>query len=149
MVISTSYYHEISPYPGKYTPLPLKFERLMAEFSKSHEGARNPDFNVCETSEYYKIELAAPGLQREDFFVSVTEQGRLSVSALKKESHGVENEKFMKHTFNYECFNRELLLPENIDTDFIKAEYRKGILSFWFLKTEKPYQKRTSIIIVY
>ncbi|MGH2565678.1 MAG: Hsp20 family protein, partial [Ginsengibacter sp.] len=46
-------------------------------------------------------------------------------------------------------FNRELLLPENIDTDFLKAEYRKGILSFWFLKIKKPCQRRPSTVIVY
>ncbi len=85
--------------------------------------------------------MAAPGLKREDFFVSINELGHLSISALHKEPNRIENEKYQKHTFNYECFTRELLLPENIDTDFIKAEYRTGILSFWFLKTNKPYQK--------
>ncbi|MGH2649448.1 MAG: Hsp20/alpha crystallin family protein, partial [Ginsengibacter sp.] len=48
-----------------------------------------------------------------------------------------------------ECFHREILLPENTDTDFIKTEYRKGILSFWFLKTIKAYQKRASTVVVY
>lgn len=149
MQISNSPHHEVSAYPGEYTPIQLKFETLAAELSKSHKGARNPSYNVCETLEYYKIELAAPGLQREDLFVSITEQGHLSISALHDTSGNIENETYKKHTFNYECFNRELLLPENINTDFIKAEYRKGILSFWFLKTEKSYQKRASTIIVY
>jgi len=149
MQISNNPNHEVSAYPGEYTPIQLKFETLVAELSKPHEGARNPSYNICETSEYYKIELAAPGLQREDLFVSITEHGHLSISALHDTADNIENETYKKHTFNYECFNRELLLPENIDTDFIKAEYRKGILSFWFLKTEKSYQKRASTIIVY
>jgi HSP20 family protein len=149
MLIANLYHHETSAYPGEYTPIQLKFETLAAELSKPHKGAKTPAYNICETSEYYKIELAAPGLQREDLFVSITSQGRLSISALHQEPNNPENEKYRKHAFNYECFNRELLLPENIDTDFIKAEYRKGILSFWFLKTEKSYQKRASTIIVY
>ena len=66
-----------------------------------------------------------------------------------KNPEGLIHENYKEHAFNYECFSRELLLPENIDTDFAKAEYRKGILSFWFLKTEKPYKKRSAIIIVY
>lgn len=149
MPISNTNYRGISTYPGEYTPIRLKIESLAAELSKPHKGARNPAYNICETPAYYKIELAAPGLQREDFFVSITPQGRLSISALHRESDKIESEKYMKHDFNYECFNRELLLPENIDTDFIKAEYREGILAFWFLKTEKHYQKSPSTIIVY
>lgn len=149
MLSSISPYHKISTYPGEYRPIQLKFETLAAELSKPHEGAKTPAYNICETSEYYKIELAAPGLQREDLFVNITDHGHLSISALHKEPERIENETYQEHTFNYECFNRELLLPENIDTDFIKAEYRKGILSFWFLKTEKTYPKRASIIIVY
>lgn len=140
---------KISTYPGEYKPMQSKFERLAEELSKPREGAISPADNICETSEYYKVELAAPGLKREDFFVSINDHGVLSISALHKEANRMENEKYQKHTFNYECFSRELLLPENIDTDFIKAEYSAGILSIWFLKTEKPYQKRVSMIIVY
>lgn len=147
MQTSPTPFHEVSAYPGEYTPVQFKFESLAEELLKPHEGASNPAYNICETPEYYKIELAAPGLQREDFFVSITEQGYLSISALHKESH--QNEEYRKHAFNYECFNRELLLPENVDTDFLKAEYRAGILSFWFLKVNKPSQRRASIVIVY
>ncbi len=149
MLTANTHYPEISTYPGEYTPIQGTFETLAEELSIPHEGASNPACNICETPEYYKIELAAPGLKREDFFVNINERGHLSISALHKETNRIENEKYRKHTFNYECFNRELFLPENIDTDFIKAEYRAGILSFWFLKTKKPYQKRASIIVVY
>ena len=149
MLTADTYPDKISTYPGEYKPLQRKFETLEEELSKPHEGASSPADNICETPEYYKIELAAPGLKREDFFVSINEHGHLSISALHKEPNRIENEKYRKHTFNYECFTRELLLPENIDTDFVKAEYRAGILAIWFLKTEKPYQKRTSTIIVY
>jgi HSP20 family protein len=149
MQLSNTNYQEISAYPGEYTPVQFKAEAIAEELLKPHEGASSPACNISETTEYYKIELAAPGLQREDFFVSITQLGLLSISALHNEKHRMEAEKYKKHAFNYECFNRELLLPENVDTDFTKAEYRKGILSFWFSKTEKPYQKRASVIIVY
>ena len=140
---------DISTYPGEYKPIQSKFEKLSEELSKPHEGASSPANNICETPEYYKIELAAAGLRREDFFVSINDNGYLSISALHKEPSRSKNEKYQKHTFNYECFTRELFLPENIDTDFTKAEYNAGILSIWFSKTEKPYPKRPSIVIVY
>lgn len=140
---------EISTYPGEYKPVQSKFEMLAHELSLPHEGASSPADNICETSEYYKIELAAPGLGREDFLVNINEQGLLSISALHKESNRIENEKYKKKTFNYECFTRELLLPDNIDSNFNKAEYNAGILYIWFLKTEKFNQKRASTIVVY
>src|SRR5450432_1454681 len=147
MMTPNTLYPEISTYPGEYTPIQRTFEMLAEELSKPHEGASIPEHNICETQEYYKIELAAPGLKREDFFVNINERGHLSISALHKEPNRIENEKYRKHTFNYECFTHEVLLPENIDTNFNKAEYNAGILYIWFLKTEKRYQKRASTII--
>lgn len=141
--------NEISAYPGGYKPIQRKFETLAEELSKPHEGACSPAVNICETPEYYKIELAVPGLKREDFLVNINEHGNLSISGLHKEPNRTENEKYQAHTFNYECFTRELLLPENIDTDFNRAKYHAGILSIWFLKTERLYIKRPSVIIVY
>jgi len=143
------YYPDNSIYPGEYTPIQHKFDMLVEELSKPHEGASNPACNIRETSEYFKIELAAPGLKREDFYVSINENRNLSISSLHEEMNRIENENYYEYTFNYECFNRELLLPENIDTDFIRAEYRAGILSILFLKTEKQYQSRISTIIIY
>src|SRR5664279_4916719 len=147
LVTNTPHYGEISAYPGECAPIQLKFETLAAELSQYHVGAINSSCNIFETSEYYQIEMAAPGLEREDFFVNINKDVNLSISALHKEPKRIEYEKYRKHTFNYECFNRELSLPENIDTDFIKAEYRKGILSLCFLKTEKHYQRRVSTVI--
>jgi HSP20 family protein len=140
---------EISNYGGAFAPNQLKFVTLEAELTHPNEGTANPPCNVCETTQYYKVELAVPGHQREDFFVNITGQGNLSISALHAKTREIQNEEYRKQTFNYDCFNQEVLLPENIDTDFIKSEYRKGILSFWFLKTEKPYQKTATTIIVY
>jgi HSP20 family protein len=143
------YSEEISTYPGEYKYVARKFELLEEELLKPLEGASIPAYNICESTDYYKIELAVPGLKREDFFVNINEHGHLSVSALHKDQKRLENEKYHKHTFNYDCFSRQFLLPENIDTDFIKAEYRAGILSLWFIKTEKKYTKSPSRVIVY
>lgn len=148
MLTSTPQSNEISAYPGEYTPIRYKYEKLAAELSKTHKITKNPSCNISETSEYYKIELAAPGLEREDLFVSITDEGHLAIKALHKAKR-IQNEKYSKHALNYEYFNCELVLPANVDTDFLKTEYLNGILSFWFLKTEKKYQKTPSTIIVY
>ena len=149
MLTANSEFSEISTYPGEYKPIQSKFDTLPEELSKPHEGASTPEYNICESPEYYKIEMAAPGLKREDFFVNINDQGHLSISALHVNPKRIENEQYRKHTFNYECFTRKLLLPDNIDTNFNRAEYIAGILSIWFLKTKKLYLKRASMIIVY
>ena len=132
---------ETSAYPGEYKPVQSKFEMLAHELSKPHEGASSPAANICETSEYYKIELAAPGLEREDFLIHINEHELLSISALHKESNKIEKEKYKKKTFNYECFTREFLLPDNIDSNFNKAEYNAGVLRIWFLKLKNHIKK--------
>ncbi len=139
----------ISTYPGEYVPDNFKLENLVEELSKHHEGGRKPDYNISETSEYYKIELATPGLQRDDFFVNITASGFLSVSALHNKQALGEDEHYKKRTFNYECFHRKILLPTDADTDLLKTEYEKGILTFWFLKAVGTYQKRASTVAVY
>lgn len=139
----------ISTYPGEYVPDNFKLENLVEELSKYHQGGKKPDYNISETSEYYKIELATPGLQRDDFFVNITESGFLSISALHRKQISGEDEHYKKRTFNYECFHREILLPGDADTDFLKTEYEKGILTFWFLKNARPYRKAASTVVVY
>ena len=149
MPLSNHHREAISTYPGEYVPDNFKLENLTEELSKHHGGGRKPDYNISETSEYYKIELAAPGLQREDFFVTITESGFLSVSALHNKQAMRQGEHYKKRTFNYECFHRKILLPVDADSDFLKTEYEQGILTFWFLKSFGIYQKRPSTVAVY
>jgi HSP20 family protein len=149
MQTANAHHNDIYTYPGSYTPIQFKMETLEAELATSHQGSKNPPCNICETNEYYKIELAVPGLKRDDFFAGINNEGKLSVSALRKDAAPMVNGIYRKHAFNCNSFSRQLPLPQNVDTDFVKAEYREGILIFLFLKTEKPYQKRPSVIVIY
>ncbi|HVZ96592.1 MAG TPA: Hsp20/alpha crystallin family protein [Chitinophagaceae bacterium] len=143
------YHNDIYTYPGSYTPIQFKMETLKAGLVSSHQRPKNPPCNISETNEYYKIELAVPGLKRDDFFAGINCDGKLAVSAFRRETGPVPNGKYRKHAFNYDSFSCRLPLPQNVDTDFVKAEYREGVLLFLFLKTEKPYQKRPSVIVIY
>ena len=135
-------------YPGEYIPI-LDAEELMNELKKPHEGsALQPFINVSEHNNYYKVEAAIPGLNREDFFVNI-DDNILSISVLHKKEELREDKKFQLHEFNYECFNRNIILPQNIEKDFVKAEYREGILSLYFPKTDSPGHHPHSNIIVY
>ena len=138
-----------SAYPGEYTPNPFIFEKINQPNSFNVKSAIFSHVNISEDSEYYRIELDAPGLRREDFLVQINERGNLLVSGIHKEPSGFLNEEYNPSKVTYSGFSRELALPKNIDTDFVKAQCRSGVLSIWFLKTNKPYHKRVSMVVVY
>lgn len=135
-------------YPGEYIPL-LDAEELQNELKKPHEGSvLHPFINVSEHNNHYKVEAAIPGLNREDFFVNI-DDNILSISVLHKKAPVGEEKKFKLHEFNYECFNRNIILPQNVEKDFVKAEYKEGILSLYFPKTNTPGHHPHSNVIVY
>ena len=138
-----------STYPGEYTPDPSTFERL-----KSHEpfNAASGIFshvNTSEDKEYYKIELQTQGLTRKDLLVRINERGNLFIAGIHKNESAFSMVGLEINPLDYSGFSRELSLPENIDTDFIKAQFKLGVLSIWFLKTTEPYPKRSSVVVVY
>lgn len=150
-MINTPYYSNTNRaiYPGEYTPNPFISEEANKPGSFNVKSAIFANVNISEDAEYYLVELDAPGLSREDFLVRINERGNLSVSGIHKEPAGFLNEEYNHSKGTYSGFSRELALPENIDTDFVKAQCRSGVLSIWFLKTGKPYHKRASMVVVY
>lgn len=138
-----------STYPGVFTPNPFIFEKLNELSSFKVKSAIFSNVIISENDEYYQLELDTPGLRREDFLVEINERGNLLVSGILKEDTGFLNEEYNKVSNNYTGFSRELSLPENVDTDFVRAECRSGVLYIAFLKTINPYPKRSSIVAIY
>ena len=149
--MKTAYQFQINNctlYPGEYKPS-LNTEELMSELKKTHEGSTlQPFINVSECNNYFKVVAAIPGVKKEDFFIHI-DYNTLSISALHKNVHIVESEKFQLHEFNYECFNRNIILPENVERDFVKAEYNDGILSIYLPKSDSPVVQEHTDVIVY
>jgi HSP20 family protein len=138
-----------STYPGEFTPNPFIFEKINEQSSFNIKNAIFSNINISEDEAYYQIELDTPGLRREDFLVRINERGNLLVSGIHKEDSGFLNEEYKNPTNNYSGFSRELSLPNNVDTDFVRAQCRSGVLSIRFLKTKGAYPKRSSIVVVY
>ncbi|CAN5847848.1 N/A [soil metagenome] len=135
-------------YPGEYIPM-IDVEELNNELTKPHDGSiLQPFINVSEHRDHFKVEAAIPGLNREDFYINIDED-ILSIAVLHKKLEQIEEKKFQLHEFNYDCFNRNVILPQNIEKDFVKAEYRDGMLSLYFPKTNTPGHHPRSNIIVY
>ena len=97
--------------------------------------SRVPAVNIAETENEFHIELAVPGLKKEDFKISL-DKNVLSVSAEKKAEHVEEGKKFSKREYNYTSFVRSFTLPETVDHSKIDAEYADGILKLKVAKRE-------------
>ena len=95
---------------------------------------------MIESDDNFKIEVAAPGLEKKDFNLSV-EKEQLFIESSKEESkevkEEVKEEKFTRREFNYTSFKRSFHLPENVDVNKIGAKYENGVLNITLPKVEK------------
>ena len=106
-----------------------------------------PAVNVKENGDTFEVEVAAPGLKKEDFNVSV-ENGILNISAEKREEKEDKEENFTRKEFSYSSFSRSFTLPENVNEEQISAKYEDGLLRLNLAKTtpqESPAKKQVDI----
>ena len=95
-------------------------------------GLKNmPAVNVTETPKEFKIEVAAPGMEKKDFKIEV-ENGMLTISSEKKEV----GKDWIRKEFSYNQFCRSFQVPENILADKIDAKYENGLLKVALPKKE-------------
>ncbi len=106
-------------------------------FFRSQENRANmPSVNIRETEEGFALELAAPGLKKEDFKISL-DNTILSISAETQNESEEKTEKMIRKEFSYNSFRRSFSLPKAIDLEKIKADYKDGILSVGLPKREE------------
>lgn len=100
-----------------------------------------PAINVFEDPDNFKIEVAAPGLDKKDFKIDL-DNNVLTISSEKEYKHEDEKEgKFMRREFGYASFKRSFTLPESVDAEKIKANYKEGLLYINIPKREEAKQK--------
>ena len=95
-----------------------------------------PAVNISESGEEYHIELAAPGLKKEDFKVSV-ERDMLTISTGQYSENNTSEKTYNRREFSYSAFTRAFTLPESADVDRIQASYSDGILKLTLPKKEE------------
>jgi HSP20 family protein len=106
-----------------------------------------PKANVVETGNEIQIDLAAPGLQKEDFIIKA-DGNMLTVSA-QKESSKIENDdpKNYRREYNYSSFSRSFVLPDSAQVDQTKATYKDGVLTILVAKTDMPKKESKAITV--
>lgn len=121
------------------------FEGDMMDWNnKNFAGADStmPAVNVKENDDEYQIEVAAPGMKRDDFKLNY-ENGMLTISSESKdEKEEKDGEKITRREFSYQSFQRSFNVPEEmVNIDKISAKYRDGILHISLPKTEEVKPK--------
>ena len=99
-------------------------------------NATAPAINVFETEKEYKVELAAPGMTKEDFNVHIDEENNLVISMEKKtesKEEGNKDEKregrYLRREFSYSKFQQTMILPDDVDKEKISAKVEHGVLT--------------------
>ena len=112
-------------------------------------AATAPAITVKETEKNFTIEMAVPGMTKDDFKVHVNDKDQLVVSVEKKKEANEEDKdaKFLRREFNYTRFEQMLLLPENVDREKITAKVCSGVLHITLPKlTNIPLKEPTRVI---
>ncbi len=111
-------------------------------------GSNLPSVNLKETETEIEVELAAPGMKREDFRVEI-DNDILIISSEKEEKKEEvsKKENYVRREFNYQSFSRTFRLPETIDENKIEANYKDGILHVVVGKKEGLKKRALSISI--
>lgn len=105
-----------------------------------------PALNVMDLEKEIKLEVAAPGLEKSDFKISV-ENNMLIISADKKQESSDIKNNYSRKEFSYQTFKRMYELPENTDGESISAKYENGILNISIPKIVPIHKNAKSITI--
>lgn len=90
-----------------------------------------PAINVIESEKDYKIELAAPGMTKDDFNVRIDEDNCLVISMEKKNENKDEKKdgRYLRREFSYSKFQQTLVLPDDVEKEHISAKVEHGVLT--------------------
>jgi len=119
---------------------------LFNDFFENNWQERNtttPAINVKENQKGFDIEVAAPGMTKEDFTIRIDADNNLVISVEKEEKNVVEDEnRYLRREFGYSKFTQTMILPENVDKERIAAKMENGVLQISVPKlTEEELKK--------
>ena len=123
------------------------FFDLDRDFFPSRLGVNVPKANITETPKEYKLELAAPGLERKDFNIEV-ENHMLTISAEKEEEKNEKDGEYSRREYSFNSFSRSFTLPENVKEGDIDAKYENGVLKVSIPKAKETPAKSARKVAV-
>ena len=113
-------------------------------------NATAPAINVKESDKDYQVELAAPGLKKEDFSVNINDDGNLVIKMEKKEENKEENKAthYLRREFSFSKYEQTLILPDDVEKEEIRAKMENGVLTIDLPKMVVSQKKPARQIVV-
>ncbi|GAB6982361.1 Hsp20/alpha crystallin family protein [Prevotella dentasini] len=121
--------------------LPEVFNDFFYNNNMPRANATAPAINVLETATEYTVELAAPGLSKEDFVVNIDNDGDLTIKMEKKEETKDQAAHYLRREFSYSKYEQTLILPDDVDKEKIGARMSDGVLTVSLPKVQQNVQK--------
>ena len=121
--------------------IPEVFNGLFNEGNMQKANTTAPAINVKESLTKYTVELAAPGMRKDDFEVNLNENGDLHIKMENKRQPEQEEQVYLRREFSYAKFEQTLILPDDVNKEKISASVADGVLTIQLPKMQKEEQK--------
>lgn len=133
-------------YNGMQDVMPTTFSSMLDRFfnesvNSSRVSGFTPHVDACETEKGYEIEVALPGVKKEDISIDFQE-GKLTITGERKNERKEETRRYHMQETQYGSFSRTFFLPDKVNPDKISAEFEDGILLIHVPKDEHKTMKR-------
>ena len=126
------------------------FSRDLWNWGMSNNSTTNtsiPAVNIRETNDAFEVEMAAPGMTKDDFKIELDNNMLLISSEKQNESEEKESNQYTRREFSYQSFQRTFQLPkEVVDAEKIEARYENGLLHLVIPKKEEAKQRPPKMI---
>lgn len=125
------------------------FTRDLLDWNNSSvTGTTVPKVNILETNDAFRVEMAAPGMKKDNFRIEL-DNDMLSISSeLKHEEPLPDDHHYSRREFSYQSFRRTFHLPDTVENEKIKAHYENGLLSLVIPKRDEAKRKPSRLIKV-
>ena len=109
--------------------LPSIFNDFFDNVWMFRTNTTSPAVNVIENEKDYKVEVAAPGMTKDDFNIHLTDDSQLVITMEKKNESKNDSSKYLRREFSYSKFQQTLVLPDDVEKDHISASVDNGVLT--------------------
>ena len=128
--------------------MPDFFNDFFGSMSLDGTNGKAPAINVIEDEQKYRLELAAPGMTKEDFKVHINRDGNHVIELEKKcDCQEEKKGKYIRREFSCSKFHQTLILPDNVEKDGIKATVENGVLEIELPKMQKAKAEEDKRVI--